>query len=542
MNYLLYFVILIFVVINSFAKAFSREAISMSNEDVEKSKDIPIKGSVFISTVYPCVELDSNLIDMIDYIDRAYGLDGKEVLESIGSNEYYPAPLSYPYKFSENGITTIIKNLNSVENIDRGSVKIRSFPNIHKHEQHLFRSNLEKILIEEEYIYFKIDGWHNIHFMKFPTFVVMNFDFTDPKAISFRDYEKYKAYWREKTKEFTANEILTKVLGVSRQKHEWSPIPQLVFISLDSYRDERFMNRYFPWGSDESINIERQYAFLRELSLIIHPEDLSLSSAILRHFENISHEYYISNIWRFYYFPYHLFYDGNAFTVRGSQRYMARILRSVLFAHVVLPYSADKLRSLENKIKMQVPDLRDKRLEFSNVFEPKKITGFRTRLEHENRIFGEMEKGVERIKEAQNGAKKMFLHFENPGRSLGFPLDHPAVQVISRFLEGYRKLLHFEEPVNAINDRRVVEKTTNELDSLVSSFEKALSRYDNEIKSSMVLIENRNALLWSRGNTLLALILPAAGAIIGVVLYFCCSLWFINLGKMIGNILRYFHL
>jgi hypothetical protein len=43
-------------------------------------------------------------------------------------------------------------------------------------------------------IYFKIEGWDNVHFMKFPTFVVMNLDFTELKATSFKDYERYKLY------------------------------------------------------------------------------------------------------------------------------------------------------------------------------------------------------------------------------------------------------------------------------------------------------------------------------------------------------------
>jgi hypothetical protein len=198
-------------------------------------------------------------------------------------------------------------------------------------------------------------------------------------------------------------------------------------------------------SADESIEMERQHAFLRELSLIEQPRDLTSSWARLRHFDTfnrplISHEPYMTSIWRFYYMEHPLFYDGNVFASRGSPKYIARILRSVLFIHVVLQHSIEKLQLLENKIKIQVLNLRDKRLGFFDFFSIKKISEFHTRLQEENKARGDMEKEVGRIKEVQIGANKLLLHFEDPGRSLGFPLNHPVVRGASRLIEGYPEI------------------------------------------------------------------------------------------------------
>jgi len=72
MSYLLCFVFLVLIALNSFAKSFSKEIIAVSDNNTEALDAIPIRGPIFISTVYPCTEIGDSLIDMIDNIDQAY--------------------------------------------------------------------------------------------------------------------------------------------------------------------------------------------------------------------------------------------------------------------------------------------------------------------------------------------------------------------------------------------------------------------------------------------------------------------------------------
>jgi hypothetical protein len=85
--------------------------------------------------------------------NQAYDLSDKGIVKSYGSESYFSAPLSYPYKFSEKGIATIIDNLQSIGDIEKKSISVSSFYNIHKHDQHLFNDKLGRILVEEKYIF-----------------------------------------------------------------------------------------------------------------------------------------------------------------------------------------------------------------------------------------------------------------------------------------------------------------------------------------------------------------------------------------------------
>ena len=81
--------------------------------------------------------------------------------------------------------------------------------------------------------------------------------------------------------------------------------------------------------------------FLREQSLVPHTGGLELIE--LRQSLLLSHEFSITNVWRFYYSFIPAFYEGDNWSYsdqggkNGVESFFSRFLRSALFIHVVLP-------------------------------------------------------------------------------------------------------------------------------------------------------------------------------------------------------------
>jgi hypothetical protein len=238
-----------------------------------EGKDIPdgsfpgpplsaIAGPVFIATLYPVVQLDKSLVEIMPVIEDAYNFWGKELISSHSIQTYFPVPLSYPYRFSDAGLHLLQDRLKKIALIDPDSIQLNTLPTIPKKWHHEYRQeDLRALLIEEPYIHFTVKGRDKMAFMKFPTFVAVLFDYARHPVRSYADYQALARYWRDKIGLLGQHEELREVLGISRKTREWASIPILTFVASPAYHDASFQNRYVfgsvPWPEKSQLFCER---------------------------------------------------------------------------------------------------------------------------------------------------------------------------------------------------------------------------------------------------------------------------------------------
>ena len=100
----------------------------------------PIHAPIFISRVYPVLEVDHTLVEWVDPVADAYSFWGKTLPSAVLPEQttFFPAPLSYPYRFSRQGIQKLQQELKQIREIDSATITEGEFPNILPNRQELY--------------------------------------------------------------------------------------------------------------------------------------------------------------------------------------------------------------------------------------------------------------------------------------------------------------------------------------------------------------------------------------------------------------------
>jgi hypothetical protein len=313
----------------------------MANDKCRTSNPVPRLASdypLFIATVYPVINLDMNLVEYMKPIEDAYSLWGKPLM-NMGRSEYavFTSPFSYPFKFSEHGKNILISKLKNSSFVDQSSVSTKICPSVSRSEQRQFGPLIpEDVILNEEYISFRVSDLPNISFMRFPTFTVILLDHSEQEIRTPDEYAKFASEWRGMIEQFGKMTDLKQLLGIEDQRKLLYQAPILVFVSFRFlYEGDGIFNRYF--GGRKDLNL-----FKKELSLLPAVD----SPMNLKGYNMLFHEYYSFLRWRIYYSEVPIFFDGEwrlstypggVFSAYGS---LSQILRSVLFTHVVMPANA----------------------------------------------------------------------------------------------------------------------------------------------------------------------------------------------------------
>ena len=480
---------------------------------------IPIYGDVVVSVVYIVDEIDDKFTELIDPIEDAYNIEGQDMETHLIDGHYFPAPLSYPFKFSPKGSYRIIEKLKTFGFIEPQSINKKYFPNIEKfHENSFSEQELEEILKEEEYISFSIKGWDNIEFMYFPAFLVMRFNYTRDLIKNYTDYQLLKKYWLQRIDEFNELKELRAFLLISREGIKWANTPILVFNSLGCSGGVEYSNRYY-WGpGDEE---ERNEKFLKEVSLFDH-ESLDGFTFIHR-FNNIIHEYGYMSVWRLYYsynpiFNQNVQWHSHEQGKNSSRKTLIRVLRSAIFTHIVTIDGINRLKRNNQILQDSIKVAWDKRSQLFDVFSRKEIEQYQKYINDSEISCREIKINVGRIEEISKGLKKNLDYIGNPFLS-------PDTGSFIKINQAYNKLLHLENLSNhsvdyTVNDLKILKNANVQLVDLLSITQKNIETFESELYSSRELTESRINIIESRRNLLLSILLPALGAVIGcIVLY-----------------------
>ena len=117
-----------------------------------------IRSPVFISVVIPAVELKRQRLEMVATIPDAYSLWGRAIPSMIPQHKaYFPAPLSYPYQYTNHGLATLQQELRDNVEVEPSWVGAqRLSQNILKAHQEAFEpSELKHAIINERYVSFR---------------------------------------------------------------------------------------------------------------------------------------------------------------------------------------------------------------------------------------------------------------------------------------------------------------------------------------------------------------------------------------------------
>jgi len=341
-----------------------------ANESIAIASDSP----AFITTIYPLLHFDRDLVEFLEPSEDGYNLWGT-FIRSVGPGDYnvFSSPLSYPYRFSNNGKNVIIKRLKNNPFVDPSSVSIGTFSSIPKSEKRRYGSLIPKNLsVEEEYINFKISDWPNVDFMMFPTFTAILFDHTKDIIRSAENFRRVTTDWRKKIRLFIKMEDLRKILGIAPKTKDFQEVPIITFVSfLFLYDDTKSYNRYFGGGDPK----EKRKLFKNEISLL---SELSFP-IVFKGYNWLFHEYSPYMKWRIYYSRAPLFYDGEwrssgypggTLVVPGK---LSQILRVALFTHVVMPSFVKYSESITEELEKHLANIQAERLRFFNEFSFEKL-------------------------------------------------------------------------------------------------------------------------------------------------------------------------
>ena len=463
----------------------------------QETRKFQLKGPTFISVVYPVLRIDDELLELSEPISEAYNFWGKTIISSFPGKSYFPAPLSYPYKFSKKGLATLENKLRRIPEIEPTSIKRKTFPNIPTEYHYVYEANeLKNSLIYEEYLAFRLTAWDNVEFMRFPTFLVMAFDYAEKPNVP---YERVRLEWNEKVSQLQKLENLSSILGVSRKGEPWSHVPLLTFSALAAYSEVDFWN-YFWGGNVTPVDSKRR--FLGEVSVRRFSGEIDPSDTLVTHCHGISYEKPRFSVWRFYYARYPVFYDREFASRRdsgpfeGSHGSLYRILRTALFINLVLPRFENLLKTLDIDITRILTKMRDERLTLINEFSSDHLSSLEATLV---RATSEVENRIDPLLDRVDEAKKAY---EQLIEDIKIPFAPPTNLALRAAAQKNKE--QCVEPFE-MGDRGTDLYTGSNIAGQIKQYTQSVNlkrdRLGSQIASATILLENGRALVEERENT-----------------------------------------
>jgi hypothetical protein len=414
---------------------------------------------------------------------------------------YMPAPFSYPYKFTKEGLTELANRLKQIPEVNKTSVVRKAFPNIPSERHYMYEpSELEEILIREEYLSFKLKKWKNIEFLRFPTFLTISFDYASQPFVP---YKQIRTEWRERMNAFQKLATLRNTLDISRDKRRSSNVPVLIFVARGVHRSD-FYNR------DLNVNLGNQDSkmrFLKEVSLRSFTRTTDPNDLFISYCNEIVYEVRIPRT-RYFYSSEPLFYNAifasaARRSIDGPAGFLSRILRAALFVHVTLPSMTISSRNIGSSINSDLDTMHSERLSLIDELSNTRLQSLRSNLSRiESDLRGTIEPVLERIEEARKGYDA-FLE------DVQFPLAPPENERFKNFQvdrdlqcpELFEMARGGPDRVVGTTDRVKVTSVAHDIDWQHRQIVSDMERLNNQIASATISLESGNSILASGKNT-----------------------------------------
>jgi hypothetical protein len=476
---------------------------------VNPAQEPTLRGPVFIAVVFPVVELNLERLELIESIPDAYSFWGRMIMSVTTDKAYFPAPLSYPYRYTKRGLTALQQAIKRHSEVDSGSVQVKAASNIPKDQQYLYEpKELKQILLKEEYVSFRLKRWTDIELMAFPTFLVLAFDYTKTRIASNKDYEQQiKRRFSPVINEFQKMDDLRTILGISRKTQRWTGIPILTFVAIDSYQ-ENVVYKIYMSGPIEPEEARR--LFLQHVSVRDYPKGVDNVDSMVTHCNEIGHEISSLGVWRLYYTGIPVFFDErfgqrvDPFHLHGPRGVQSRILRTALFVNVTLPSLVKLSDNLQHEVGQMLQKLRSTRAKLFNEFSNKIDELNEPIVSAVGALETRTEPAIKRLEEALAGYDRLLDDIQY---SFIPPLRRPGVKTTtqSQGPDICLGVFYFEERSGVINDRVKAKSFVDQIKTNIKAIQQNKDKLSNELPSAMSLLESRRNLVWGRENTELSM-------------------------------------
>jgi len=461
-----------------------------------------------IESVFPVTVIRHSELTELEQNANGYEIWGKEVVTQSDIPIHFSTAISYPWEYSEIVAERLSKRLQDLSYIR--SAKVEFFPSIHPQLLRLYK-NLQPFAAQERIIRVTLKHWPHAQLLSFPTFAVLVFNYQDPK-LSYSDIVKD---WKKTIEDFRKLHELRTLLGIE-PRLPWQTMPTLTWVNLPYYGEPDFWNRY--WGGSDRDGSDRNKQFLRENSLASFGVADPTHRVI--HCNHISYEHTsMGNDFRYFYAVGDWFRgaDDTIYVSSSSAEMMwMRIVRAALLVNVVLPEmekrSADEIEKL-TKTRLRLVNAR------KEAFEVFALSAIDTLHKEVGQIEGEL-RGIAtlqgRIKESLDGYESLLMFLANPfggpsAKSANYLKNLESAEKGWNCVEEY---FSFEQDNRLlVNDRRKGDNYLRKIQMNLQRLNDSSNSLQHEVSDSLSLLEARRSLLWSKWNTLSAIIYPAVGAL-----------------------------
>jgi hypothetical protein len=110
--------------------AFAEERSMCLGQTPDQRDEVFRATEVFVATIFPVTELPTELLEARQHIDNAFDPRGMVRLSDVIQVPYFPAPICYPYRFSDSGLEKLKNALSELPDVDRQSILNGEYPNI----------------------------------------------------------------------------------------------------------------------------------------------------------------------------------------------------------------------------------------------------------------------------------------------------------------------------------------------------------------------------------------------------------------------------
>ena len=191
-------------------------------------------------------------------------------------------------------------------------------------------------------------------------------------------------------------------------------------------------------------------------------------------------------------------------------------MRAALLVNVVLPEMVKQSSALVEKLAEEASRLINARTKAFGMFSLDAIDSLHVEIGRVEEQVRNSSLPQRRIKESVDGYESLLTFLSRPFDS---PLADPTGSLKpAKGEKGWECIEEFfsfgRDNRLLLNDRRKANSYTRQIHVNLRRLENSLSSLQHELSDSLSLLEERRSLLWSQRSTWLAILYPAAGAVI----------------------------
>jgi hypothetical protein len=236
----------------------------------------------------------------------------------------------------------------------------------------------------------------------------------------------------------------------------------------------------------------------------------------------LSHEFAITNVWRFYYSFFPAFYEGAKWRnhdiggKNGVASFFSRFLRSAVFIHVVLPSVIRDVEQISAEVEKAYGQLWGERRRLLRRFSNQELSDLLSAIGSSELIVGKAQESGRRLNEIRRGIRNTldYIELQDPWRSN---------------LQNAAEFFHLHETRNAnpryLSDLPFLRYQDDELRQKGDALDIGLDKLQRTAESATEFVESRKGIIEDRLNVARSIVFAAQSGLRGLLTGGLLWLW-----------------